>query len=87
MENRIRVLLAGKAATELFLNIVDVGVGSDLDRAKNIIERIIEVYAKNNFKYWGVKSGVRSEYMIETFERDAVAMFEEYYSDAKNEQH
>ena len=83
MENRIKVLLAGKAATELYLNTTDVGVGSDLDRAQRLVTRIIEVYAQNNFKYWGVKQGVRSEQMLVQFERDAVDKFETLYRETK----
>ena len=43
MENRIKILLAGKAATEVFFNKLDVGSTSDLARAERIIERFITV--------------------------------------------
>lgn len=83
MENRIKVLLAGKAASEIYLNEIDLGVGSDLQRAQRIIDRIIEEYAINNFKYWGVKNHIRSNNMYETFEKDSLSLFERYYADTK----
>ncbi len=49
MENRITVLLAGKAATELTFNRIDVGAGSDLDRASDILSRFCNDYYANDF--------------------------------------
>ena len=49
MENRITVLLAGKAATELIFNRIDVGAGSDLDRAYDILMRFYNDYYANDF--------------------------------------
>ena len=82
MENRVRVLLAGKAATELYLKTTDLGVSSDLERAQRLITRIIEVYAENNFNYWAV-AGKRSEQKLVQFENDAAQKFESFYFDTK----
>ena len=49
MENRITVLLAGKAATELIFNRLDVGASSDLDRASDILMRFCNDYYANDF--------------------------------------
>ena len=50
MENRIKVLLAGRAAIELVFNKLDVGATSDLRRANNIATRIIDGYGANYLK-------------------------------------
>ncbi len=49
MENRITILLAGKAATELIFNRLDVGASSDLDRASSILSRMCNDYYANDF--------------------------------------
>lgn len=51
MENRVRACLAGKAATEVVLGIVDVGATVDLDRAFTIAERIVNNYCSFGFSY------------------------------------
>ena len=51
MENRIMVLLAGKAAIEVAFNKVDVGVSSDVDRACEVLLRMHEDYYVENFNH------------------------------------
>ena len=53
MENRIIALLAGKAATELQFNRLDVGAASDLERASTILSRIYNDYYVNDFSKFG----------------------------------
>ena len=61
MENRVMVLLAGKAATEVIFNKVDVGCGSDIERAREIVERFYLDYGLNNFKYASFESSQSSK--------------------------
>ena len=49
MINRIKVLLAGKAATEIIYHKCDTGSSNDLDRAYGIVERLIEDYCMIDF--------------------------------------
>ena len=49
MENRVKALLAGKAATEIVYNKCDIGSNTDLRRAYNIVERFIDDYCMFGF--------------------------------------
>lgn len=51
MENRVMVLLAGKAAREIVFNEFDVGCENDISRAIKIVERFYQDYGLNSFKY------------------------------------
>ena len=52
MENRVTVILGGKAATETVFGETDVGVNSDLRRAFDIIRRFVDDYCSNGFDRW-----------------------------------
>lgn len=49
MHERVVALLAGKAAVELKYGRLDVGAGSDIDRASAIVQRFITDYAASGF--------------------------------------
>ena len=49
MENRVICVLAGKAATEICLEIVDAGVENDLMIAFHIVQRFVEDYCTYGF--------------------------------------
>ena len=49
MKNRVRVLLGGKAATELVVGEIDVGANSDLDRAFRVASRFDDEYCGFGF--------------------------------------
>lgn len=49
MENKVKVLLAGKAATELVFNAIDTGASSDISRAKRILTRFQDEYGVDDF--------------------------------------
>ena len=51
-ENRIMVLLAGRAATEIILNRLDCGARNDIDEARSILEDIHNGLYANNFNYY-----------------------------------
>jgi cell division protease FtsH len=57
MENRVLVLLAGKAATDIMFNRVDIGCGSDLGRATRIVDRFYEDYGVCDLHYTYHESG------------------------------
>ena len=80
MENRVMVLLAGKAATEVIFNKVDVGCESDIERARKIVERFYQDYGLNNFKYACFESSQSSK---ETKENWISQKLVDYYSRVK----
>ena len=49
MENRVMSLLGGRAATELKLGEIDVGCSRDLQRATDILNRMVGEYASMGF--------------------------------------
>ncbi len=57
MENRVVVLLAGKAAIDVMFNRVDVGCESDINRATRIVDRFYQDYGICDFKYVYRESG------------------------------
>ena len=58
MENRVKSLLGGKAATELVYGKTDVGANSDLHRAFSITERFVDHYCGCGFgQFSGAENG------------------------------
>ena len=49
MKNRVKTLLAGRAATEIIYGEVDVGASSDIHRAFDIVERFADDYCSFGF--------------------------------------
>ena len=49
MENRVMMLLGGKAATEIKFGQIDVGVNSDMRRAFRIVNRFVDDYCAYGF--------------------------------------
>ncbi len=81
MENRVMVLLAGKAATDVVFNKVDVGCESDIARARKIVERFYEDYGLNNFKYTCFDSSNSSKENKENWISQKLV---DYYNRVKN---
>ena len=52
MEARVTVLLAGKAACDLVLGIVDPGCNDDMHKAYNTVTRIVDNYCAYGFMNW-----------------------------------
>ena len=49
MQNRVRCVLGGKAATELVFGTTDTGANHDLHRAYDIVERFVDNYCSLDF--------------------------------------
>ena len=71
MENRVLSIFGGKAAIEVILNKKDVGVFSDMNRAKQIVKRFYEEYCIKGFL------------TTKEQEKEICDMLNEYYSKAK----
>ena len=81
MENRVRCLLAGKAATEVKYGEVDVGANSDLHRAFDIVERFVDDYCSTGFDRWEKQNC--SEAVAERKEMQMYCEMERYYAEAR----
>ncbi len=82
MENRVVTLLAGKAATEIVFGDVDTGANSDLHRAFDIVERIVDNYCSYGFGYW-VNGNGTSQNLLARKEDRIIADMENLYLKAK----
>ena len=82
MENRVIVLLGGKAATETVFGETDVGVNSDLHRAFDICCRFVDDYSSNGFSRW-IQDGYSSDGTRERRDTQMAYEMEKFYQKAK----
>ena len=83
MENRVTVILGGKAATETVFGETDVGVNSDLRRAFDIVERFADDYCSNSFDRWVPNSRECSNGVVERRDMQLAFEMENFYHKAK----
>lgn len=81
MEERVIMLLGGRAATELVYGTVDVGANSDLNRAFRIVERFVDDYCAFGFDKF--ESHSSSDTLLENKEKCIAAEMDRYYMRAK----
>ena len=84
MQNRVKVLLAGKAATEIVFNKCDAGIESDIDRAYNIVQRIINSYCLFDFNSYIYTAEMSSERVKENRDNNINKMIRDYYMEVRN---
>lgn len=82
MENRVIVILGGKASTEICFGETDVGANNDLHRAFDIVERFVDNYCANSFDRW-VQSGNVSNDLLCRQEMQMSVEMERFYQRAK----
>lgn len=83
MINRVKTLLAGKAATEIVYNTCDVGSNSDLHRAFDIVERFADNYCQYGFDAW-VQNRYEVSEKIKTNKGDKIIeLMDKYYQEVK----
>lgn len=83
MINRVKTLLAGKAATEIVYNTCDVGSNSDLHRAFDIVERFADNYCQYGFDAWVQNYREVSE-KVKTNKGDKmIELMDKYYQEVK----
>ncbi len=82
MENRVTVLLGGKAATEVCFGETDVGANSDLHRAFDIVERFVDDYCSNGFDRW-IQNRNPSQGLLERQSSQISFEMENFYKKAK----
>ena len=85
MRERVVALLAGKAAVELKYGRLDVGAGSDIDRASAIVQRFIVNYAAGGFAlfYHDNRDGIESGHQHDEITTERSAMLARCYEEAK----
>lgn len=84
MENRICVLLGGKAATEVVFGKLDAGCSTDLQRAFGVVNRFVAEYGSTGF----INCSSRPNYDLSDhmkFQQDGIVALEmdRYYKKAK----
>ena len=83
MKNRVKTLLAGKAATEIVYNKCDVGTNSDLKRAYSIARRFVDDYCINDFNSW-ITYGEVSEKVKQSKDDATNKLLNDYYIEVKS---
>ena len=85
MRERVIALLAGKAAVELKYGRLDVGAGSDIDRASAIVQRFITDYAASGFAlfYHDNRDNIESHIQQDGITTERSAMLARCYEAAK----
>ncbi|MBQ8196890.1 MAG: AAA family ATPase [Clostridia bacterium] len=82
MENRVTVILGGKAATETVFGETDVGANKDLHRAFDIVERFVDDYCSNGFDRW-LQGREYSNGAVERRDMQMAIEMENFYKKAK----
>ena len=82
MENRVIVLLGGKASTEVCFGEVDVGSNNDLLRVYDIVERFVDSYCSTSFDRWVYDRDV-SNGVCERRDMQMAFEIEKFYQKAK----
>lgn len=81
MENRVRSLLGGRAATEIRFSELDVGAGSDLNRAFRIVGRLTDDYCAQGFGNY--TSGENSDGLLARRDVCVASEIDRYYKETK----
>ena len=82
MKNRVKSVLGGKAATEMVFGVVDTGANSDIRRAFDIAERLVDNYCAYGFDSWE-KSMNASLAVVERKEMRIYAELDQAYNAVK----
>jgi cell division protease FtsH len=82
MENRVKCLLAGKAAVEICYGTVDTGANSDLHRAFDIVARFVDNYCSYGFGQF-VFDYTSSNEVLDRRDSRVAADMEHFYSQTK----
>lgn len=83
MDNRVKILLAGKAATDIIYNTCDTGSNSDLTRVQIIVSRFVKDYCRYDFNSWFKDSNSTSEKVIQSKDNKVNEIITKYYNEVK----
>ena len=82
MKNRVKSLLAGKAATEIVYGEVDVGANNDIHRAIDITERFVDHYCGFGFDKFEFQNNSSND-LLSRKETIVFCELEKYYQEVK----
>ena len=82
MKNRVKSLLAGKAATEIVYGEVDVGANNDIHRAISITERFVDHYCGFGFDKFEFQKNSSND-LLSRKETIVFSELEKYYQEVK----
>ncbi len=86
MQNRVKMLLAGKAVTEVVFNKCDTGSEADINRAYLIVQRMVDGYCLYDFDSSvnrAVRANDTSERAKENKETSVNKLIKDYYNEVK----
>ena len=81
IENRVKILLGGRASTELVNGVVDVGTNNDLKRAFDLASNIVDTCCGSGFDKSLTKSS--SDKLKEKREQEISALLDKLYQETK----
>lgn len=81
MDYRVMSLLAGRAATEIKFDEIDIGANSDMERAYEIIKRFVNSYGNFGFSFITGRSSI-SNTSLSNIENQISSEMERYYKQA-----
>lgn len=84
MENRLKTLLAGKAATEIVYGKCDTGTNSDLHRAYDLARRFVDNYCMYDFNSWITHADENSEKVKSSKDKHTNKLISKYYEEVKD---
>lgn len=82
MKNRVKSLLAGKAATEIVYGEIDVGANNDIHRAIDITERFVDHYCGFGFDKFEFQNKSSND-LLSRKETILFSELEKYYQEVK----
>ena len=83
MDNRVKILLAGKAATDIIYNTCDTSSNSDLTRVQIIVSRFVKDYCRYDFNSWFKDTNSTSEKVIQSKDNKVNEIITKYYNEVK----
>ena len=83
MKNRVKSLLAGKAAIEIVFGTCDTGSNSDIHKAYDIVEGFVDNYCMFNFDSWIRNSDETSEKVKQSKDDNINRLMDNYYQEVK----
>ena len=83
MENRVKTILAGKAATEIVYGTCDTGSKSDIHRVYDIVERFVDDYCMIDFNSWVRHTEETSEKVKQSKDDNINKLITNYYNEVK----
>lgn len=83
MDNRVKILLAGKAATDIIYNKCDTGSNSDLKSVYSIVSLFVDNFCRYDFDSWFRRPEETSEKVKQSKDERISEIITKYYNEVK----